>query len=131
MLFLGALSIFQPFFGALAGSHFGEVPFFWGPPNLKELDRSDFLRGFWDPCGPIQYICRDYVYIFIYIYISIDIYIYNMCRFPHVSRTLRNEVKIPSRIVSVNGKRGSGLDLLTWMQEAECDFVLEMLLYDV
>jgi len=49
----------------------------------------------------------------------------------NASVPLTNEVKIPSRIVSVNGKRGSGLDLLTWMQEAECDFVLEMLLYDV
>ena len=40
------------------------------------------------------------------------------------------EVRIPTRIVSVNGKKGEGSMLLTWMQEAEGSFEIEMLHYD-
>ena len=42
----------------------------------------------------------------------------------------RHEIKVPGRIVGVDGKTGTAAELLSFMQEAEHDFEVEPLSYD-
>lgn len=48
----------------------------------------------------------------------------------NASASPKDVVKVPSRIVSVNGKKGKGSELLKFMEEATSSFELEMLCYD-
>ena len=42
----------------------------------------------------------------------------------------KHEIKVPGRIVGVNGKMGTAAELLSFMEEAEHDFEVELLSYD-
>lgn len=42
----------------------------------------------------------------------------------------KDVIKVPSRIVAVDGKKGKGSELLKYMEESQSSFELEMLCYD-